>query len=131
VKTGSYSEDLRLKALAALDGGMKKMAVHGAFGVSRSTLDDWIALRQAQGHVRPSRSLGRTGKGFFDAVRFEEFALHHQEKTLGQMRAAWESECGQCLSERTFSNWVRRLGWTRKKRVGFTPSETKPSVASS
>lgn len=33
----AYSEDLRLKALAALDGGMKKMAVHRAFGVSRST----------------------------------------------------------------------------------------------
>jgi transposase len=134
----SYGEDLRLKALAALDSGMNKMSVHRAFGVSRcafgvsrSTLDDWIALRQAQGHVRPSRSLVRTGQGFFDAVRFEEFARRHQEETLGQMRVAWESEKGQCLSERTFSNWVRRLGWTRKKRVGFTPSETKTSVLSS
>ena len=126
-----YGEDLRLKALAALDGGMTKMAVHRAFGVSRSTLDDWILLLQAQGHVRASRPLGRTGKGFFHAVRFEEFARRHQEKTLGQMRVAWEQENGQSLSERTFSNWVRRLGWTRKKRAGFTSSVMKLNAPSS
>ncbi len=34
----AYSEDLRLKALAALDGGMKKMAIHQSFGSASGTL---------------------------------------------------------------------------------------------
>lgn len=127
----AYSEDLRLKALAALDGGMKKMAVHQAFGIARSTLDDWIVLRAQQGHVAPARPVGRTGKGFFDANRFEAFALRHQEVTLGQMRLCFEREEGQLLSEKTFSTWLRRIGWTRKKRVGFTPSETKQNAPTS
>ena len=113
----AYSEDLRLKALAALDSGMKKMVVHRAFGISRSTLDDWVVLREQQGHVAPARPVGRTGKGFFEAQKFEAFALRHQEATLGQMRLAWERDHGQLLSEKTFSTWLRRIGWTRKKRL--------------
>ena len=127
----SYSEEVRLKALAALDGGMKKMAVHRAFGVSRSTLDDWVKLREEQGHVRPARPVGRTGKGFFDAASFEAFASRHPECTLGQIQTAWERETGQRLSQRTFSSWFARIGWTRKKRVGFTPSETRSNAPSS
>lgn len=127
----AYSEDLRLKALAALDGGMKKMAVHRAFGISRSTLDDWVALREQQGHLAPPRPVGRTGRGFFNAAKFEAFVRRHQEATLGQMRRSWEREEGQLLSEKTFSTWLARLGWTRKKRVGFTPSETKENAATS
>lgn len=126
----SYSEDLRLKALAALDGGMKKMAVHRAFGISRSTLDDWIMLRD-QGRLAPARPQGRTGKGYFDAAKFEAFALHHQEATLEQMRQAWQREHGQLLSCKTFSTWLSRIRWTRKKRVGFMPSETSRSAPSS
>ena len=49
----AYSEDLRLKALVALDGGQTKMTIHKSFGIARSTLDDWIALREQQGHLAP------------------------------------------------------------------------------
>lgn len=124
----SYSEDLRLKALAALDGGMKKMAVHRAFGISRSTLDDWLELREQQGHVAVARHPGRTGQGYFDAKTFEAFARNHQEATLGQMRLLWQRQHGQLLSQKTFSTWLCRIGWTRKKRVGSMPSGTKPSA---
>ncbi len=84
-----------------------------------------MGLRERQGHVAPARHPGRTGKGFFETGKFETFARNHQEATLGQMRVAWEKEHGQLLSEKTFSTWLSRIGWTRKKRVGFTPSEMK------
>jgi transposase len=133
----AYTEDLRLKALAALDRGMKKRAVHQTFGVSRSTLDDWptlddwLQLRQQQGHVAPLPRPGRTGRGFFEAKTFEAFALRHCGATLGQMRLAWQREHGHLLSEKTFSNWLGRLGWTRKKRAVSTASETKQNEAPS
>lgn len=127
----SYSEDLRLKALEALESGMTKMAVHRSFGISRSTLDDWLHLREQQGHVAPARHPGRIGQGFFDPVKFEAFARNHPEATLGQMRVCWEKEYGQLLNETTFSRWLRRIGWTRKKRVGFIKNATKSSVPTS
>lgn len=127
----AYSEDLRLKALAAIDGGQKKMAVHRAFGISRSTLDDWLLLRAGQGHVAPTPRKKHTGQGFFDALVFEAFALRHCHATLRQMQEAWEGEHGKHLSEKTFSNWLLKLGWTRKKRALSTPSETNTNGASS
>jgi len=123
----AYSEDLRLKALAALDGGQTKMAIHKSFGIARSTLDDWIALRQQQGHLAPVARRPRQGHGFFNAQVFEVFAHQHGHKKLGQMRLAWQQEQGQLLSEKTFSTWMQRIGWTRKKRVGYMPSEMRMS----
>jgi len=46
-----YSNDLRLRVLKALDGGMNKMTAHKTFCVSRSTIDHWIALRARTGSV--------------------------------------------------------------------------------
>jgi len=46
-----YSEDLRLRVLSALDGGMSKMKAHQSFSVSRSTIDDWLKLRERTGSV--------------------------------------------------------------------------------
>lgn len=126
----AYSEDLRLKALAALDGGQKKMSVHRSFGIARSTLDDWLALRDKQGHLAPAPRETRTGRGFFDAARFERFAREHGHKTLGQMRVVWQEQHGQLLSEKTFSSWMHKIGWTRKKSHGYMPSAMKSSEAS-
>jgi len=83
---------------------------------------------------------GHASRGFFDALVFEAFAVRHKHATLGQMQEAWEGEHGQKLSEKTFSkktfskktfskktfsNWLGKLGWTRKKRVLSTPSATR------
>ncbi len=127
----TYSEDLRMKALEAIDGGLKKMAVHRAFGISRSTLDDWLMLRASQGHVAPAPRQQRARQGFFEALVFEAFALGHKDATLRGMQEAWESQHGQRLSEKTFSNWLRKLGWTRKKRALSTSSDTKTNGGSS
>ncbi len=127
----TYSEDLRLKALAAIDGGQKKMAVHRVFGIARSTLDDWLGLRAHQGHVAPAPRQGRARQGVFDAQVFEAFAVRHKDATLKAMQKAWEGEHGQHLSEKTFSNWLRKLGWTRKKRAFSTENATKTSVGPS
>lgn len=126
-----YSEDLRLKALSALDGGQTKMAIHKSFGIARSTLDDWIKLREQQGHLAPVARRPRTGQGFFNAALFEAFAHQHGHKTLGQMRLLWHQEQGQLLSEKTFSTWMQKMGWTRKKSRGSTPSEMRMSGVTS
>jgi len=125
----SYSEDLRLKVLQAIDGGLKKRAAHHLFGISRSTIDDWLRQREEVGHVRP---LARVRRGqepsLGDVPEFESFARRHSGATLAQMSAAWEQETGRKLSRNTFSLALQRIGWTHKKRAVSTKSATNQNA---
>ena len=42
----AYSEDLRLRVVAAVDGGMPRSAAVRVFGVSRATLTRYLQLRR-------------------------------------------------------------------------------------
>jgi len=112
----SYSVDLRLRVLAAIDGGFSKMQVHKTFKISRSTIDDWLVLREQTGHVQviPKRA-GK--KGLHEHEAFEGFVVRHQHSTLEQMRVAWHAQEQQSVSLMSFSRALRALGYTRKKRV--------------
>jgi transposase len=115
----SYSVDLRLRVLAAIDGGLSKMQAHKTFNISRSTIDDWLALREQTGAVQviPKR-VGR--KGLHEHEAFAGFVVRHQHSTLEQMKAAWHQEREQSASLMSFSRALRAAGYTRKKRVIFT-----------
>jgi transposase len=112
----SYSVDLRLRVLSALDGGLSKMQAHKTFTISRSTIDDWLTLRKETGHVQvlPKRA-GK--KGLHEHEAFEDFVVRHQHSTLEQMRGAWHEEREQFVSVMSFSRALRAAGYTRKKRV--------------
>ncbi len=119
----AYSQDLRFRVLAAVDSGMSKMAVHTTFRISRSTIDDWLALRTAQGHVRPKAPVRRGPQpAIADLEAFKAFAQRHSGCTLEQMAQAWQHETGRTLSRNTFSLALRKIGWTRKKRASPTLS---------
>ena len=121
----AYSEDFRLRVLERIDAGMSKMQAHRSFDISRSTLDDWLRLRQEQGHVR-DQAPTRTRQGALQDLQvFGEFAARHKGATLGQMAKTWQQEKGQALSINTFSLALQALGWTRKKRVFSTTSGAK------
>jgi transposase len=128
----SYSEDLRLRVVDAIDNGMSKMKAHQTFQVSRSTIDDWLKLRAETGSVLDKPRV-RRGKApaISDWVAFEAFAKRHTGATLRHMALAWEEETGQKLSQNTFSVMLRRIGWTRKKSDSSTENDVKPSEPSS
>jgi transposase len=127
-----YSQDLRWRVLAALDGGMCKMTAHKTFGISRSTIDDWLKLREQTGSVQANTTYHRGRQPALpDTSVVRAFVQKHQQGTLRQMALAWKKETGQQLSDVTFSSTLRCLGYTRKKRVTSTgnvvPSSEKPS----
>jgi len=123
-----YSQDLRLRVLAALDSGRSKMQAHRIFGVSRSTIDDWLRLRQQTGGVQANTAYDRgRPPALPDTPAVHTFVQTHQHGTLEQIAAAWEKESGQRLSGMTFSTTLRRLGYTRKKRAISTESVVLPS----
>jgi transposase len=55
----AYSEDLRIRVLAALDGGMSRVGAATTFQVSMSSIKRWRAQHAAVGHLRPKRPTGR------------------------------------------------------------------------
>jgi transposase len=115
-----YSPDLRLRVLAALDSGMSKMAAHQTFGVSRSTIDDWLRLREQTGGVQANTSYDRgRPPALPDTLVVRPFVQKHQHRTLEQMALAWQEEGGQRLSRMTFSTTLRRRGYTRKKELSL------------
>ncbi len=125
-----YSEDLRVRVLQAVDGGVAKMEVHRTFGVSRSTIDDWIALRERTGGVRANTTYRRGPKPALSDEEMQRFARAYAGCTLEQMVSAWREQSGQGRSLKFFSSGLRRIGWTRKKRVFSTASAIPKSVKS-
>ena len=124
-----YREDLRERVLRHVDKGKSKMSAHQLFGVSRSTIDHWIKLRQRTGSLKASTNYRRgPAPAIHNVELFAAFAQRHNSCTLAQMASAWEQETGQKLSLMPFSLALRRIGWTRKKRVGATASDAKKSA---
>jgi transposase len=127
-----YSEDLRERVLRHVDSGKSKMSAHQIFGVSRSTIDRWIKLRQRTGSLKANTTYGRgPAPTINDLELFAVFAQRHSGCTLAQMALAWEEETGHKLTLMPFSLALRRIGWTRKKRVGATASSAKKSARGS
>lgn len=124
-----YSEDLRRRVLAAVDSGLSKWQVHQVFGVSRSTIDDWLKLRSETGSVQAKTEYYR-GRAPMVADRPElrAFLGAHEGKTLAQLVQAWEAEQGQRVSIKTFHKTLQRLGYSRKKNATATVRGTPRSA---
>ena len=123
----AYSVDLRLRVLAALDGGLSKTQAHKTFQISRSTIDDWLKLREQTGSVQvPEQRRSARGLGAHEG--FAAFAKRHQHSTLEQMQQAWQQETQQSLSIMSFSRALRQRGYTRKKRATSTKNGAQKSA---
>lgn len=123
-----YSEDLRQRVLAALDGDMSKWGVHQTFGVSRSTIDDWLKLRAETGGVKAKTDYYRGQAPMVaDTPELRAFLAAHGGKTLAQLVAAWEAEQGQRVSVKTFHKTLQRLRYTSKKSATATANRTPTS----
>ena len=116
-----YAQELRLRVLAAIDEGLSKTKAHQTFKVSRSTIDDWLKLRPATGKLEANTKYHRGPRPTLEAgPELRTFIERHRNCTLGQLAEAWFQERGQTLSAVTFPKTLRKLGYTRKKRVTST-----------
>ena len=124
----AYSEDLRLRVLAAVERGISRKEVSRLFGVSLATIGRYIRRKQETGEVAPRPSPGRTPTIL--ATPQQRRALWAQleansEATLERHCQLWEEKRGVRVSVATMSRAIAKLGWTLKKRVWMPPSETK------
>jgi transposase len=114
----AYSEDLRLRVVAAIDGGMPRSEVVRVFGVSRATVARYLQLRRQTGAVgsRPRHGPPPITTSALAAALPARLA-EQPDATLEELRTWWEQTSGMPVSLATISRVItRRLGWTRKKR---------------
>jgi len=113
-----YSVDLRERVLAALDRGMTRTKAVSTFQVSRSTIKRWLAQRATLGHLRPGRASGRPRT----ITKSDEPQLRAQlsatpDATIPEHTARFNAFRLTPLSRWTLGRAIRRLNWTRKKRL--------------
>ena len=114
----AYSEDLRLRVVAAIDGGMPRSEVVRVFGVSRATVARYLQVWRQTGAVSPRPRHGPPPiKTSALAAALPERLAEQPDATLEELRTWWEQISGVRVSLATISRVItRRLGWTRKKR---------------
>lgn len=117
MKRPHASDDVRERALAAVDAGHPVADVAAFFQNDPSTIYRWIRQRTRTGsaHARP-----RSGRPC--QLRPEQQAVLRDQvhrapdATLAQHVARWAETTGLQVSVPTMGRWVRTLGFTRKKR---------------
>ncbi|MEM9448017.1 MAG: helix-turn-helix domain-containing protein [Cyanobacteria bacterium P01_E01_bin.6] len=77
-----YSNDLRLKAVTAVDRGEPKSHVARMFHISRNTLELWLKRRERTGSVSPECNFTRGPKPkIADLEAFRRFAKQYGHLT--------------------------------------------------
>ena len=114
----AYSQDLRQRVLDAVDAGTPRGEIVRQFQVSLATLKRLLQQRRAEGHVQPKPIPGPS----FSIPPEQHAALLAQlqaqpDATLEQHCQGWQQTQQVTVSTSTMSRALRRVGWTRKKRV--------------
>jgi transposase len=124
-----YSYDLRQKVIQAIElDGMKKSQVAKIFQISRNTIDLWLKRKANTGDYAPSPNQPPgNGHKIKDFVKFREFVQANGDKTQVEMAALWSED----ISDRTISRALKKIGFTRKKKLMVIESEMKLKEESS
>jgi transposase len=122
----SYSEDLRARVLAAVDGGLAARAAAKLFRVSVSYIYKAVIRRRRTGEVSASTRRGHRPRKLSPA---QELALAghiaaHPDLTLAVLQAWLLAEHGVRLSNGAMWSAVARLGLSFKKRRSGRVSRT-------
>jgi transposase len=114
----AYSLDLRTRVVEAIDNGMSRTQAVRVFQVSLGSIKRWLRQRQISGSLAPmprSGKLPSIGSAQESLLRFqlEQFP----DATVQEHAERWNADQGTTLSSWTLGRAIRRLGWSRKKRL--------------
>ena len=122
----SYSEDLRGRVLAAVDGGLAARAAARVFRVSVSYIYKALIRRRRTGEVSASARRGHRPRKLTPAQE-AALASHieaHPDITLAALQSWLAGEHAVRLSNGAMWSAVDRLGLSFKKRHSTPPSRT-------
>ena len=117
----AYSQDLRIRALEMIQGGMSISQVSRLLHISRPTLYKWMKQLETTGSTAPQKSVPPPqASKIKDWQKFQEFIVLHGDKTQKEMAKLWGN-----VSHHTISRGLRKLGYSRKKKPIVIKSAVK------
>ena len=122
----SYSEDLRARVLAAVDGGMAARVAAALFRVSVSYIYKALIRRRRTGDISASSRRGHRPRKL-SPTQEAALAAHieaHADLTLAALQAWLLAEHGVRLSNGAMWSAVARLGLSLKKRRSTRANKT-------
>jgi transposase len=120
--------DLRVRLLAAVDGGLSCRAAATRFGVAPSTAIRWQAQRRETGDFAPKPQGGDMRSRRVEERAGDILAIWKKRKdiSLEELRLAL-IEVGLSVSVAGLHRFFMRRGMTRKKRLAMPSSRTVPT----
>jgi transposase len=115
-----YSEDLRLRVLAAVDHGTPRDEVSRTFSVSLPTIKRWLRRRRETGGIEPKPIPGRPSvKGAALGGWLPSHLRENDDLTLEEHREAFGEAHGVAVSASTVGRAISRLpgSWPLKKSL--------------
>jgi transposase len=120
-----YSLDLRKRVVDAIHSGMQKKEASKLYNISRQTIYDWLSLEKREGHLNPQTGFQNGhSHGIKDLEAFREYVDLHPDYTQEEMAKHYG------VGSSTIGRAMKKIGYSRKKRVKLTPKETKKNEAS-
>ena len=111
----AYDYGLRCQVFEAIElNSMTPSEVSEAFSISRNTIHQWTRLKTETGDLTP-RPVGQSkpNQKIVDLDAFGAFVSAHPDKTQAELAQLWPEN----ISERTIGRALKRIGFTRKKRL--------------
>lgn len=125
--TRAFSDDLRSRVLAASRNGMSARSAAARFRIGISTAIAWIASAR-QGRLTAAKQ-GRRGGSRLDAHEDYIVGMIEEEKdiTLNEMVLRLSEERAVSIGRSALDIWLRKRGWTFKKRPHMHWSRSVPT----
>jgi transposase len=122
------SEDLRIRVIRAVDGGMSRNAAARRFGVSIASAVRWMGAYLQTGQTAPKPRGGdrRSGRIEAQADLLMSAIKETPDITLAELRQRLIEERGEVFAISTIHDFYRRHGVTFKKRRRTPASRTGP-----
>lgn len=121
----AYSEDLRTRIVAAVEGGMSKTEAARVFAVSLSSVKRYARLAALDAPLAPRKGGGRPPKADAAVARILEEDVNSRPYAAVWERAAFlRSVSGVKLSVSTVGRLLHRLGFSQKNGAWARASGT-------
>lgn len=125
----SLSVDLRERVIKAIDEGMRKSDAAKVFKVSRRAIYRWVDLRNKTKSLFPRSGYqkGHSSK-IQDPNKFKAFVEKNNQRTVAQMIKSWAEITGVTMSEPVMGKYLKKIGYSSKKKLLVTSKQTLKSV---
>ena len=122
------SEDLRIRVIRAVEGGLSRNAAARRFGVSIASAVRWMAAYLQTGQTAPKPRGGDRRSGRIEAQSdlLMQAIAETPDITLAELRQRLIEERGEVFAISTIHDFYRRHGVTFKKRRRMRASRTGP-----